>query len=282
LIPVINYCWFGGNPLPEIAQKCILSWRKYFPNYEIKEWNESNYDVHKIPFTDEAYSVKNFAFVSDYARLDIAYNYGGLYFDIDVEIIKSFDDINITEEFMAMESPGRVNSGLAFELKPKNWLLKAHLDYYESKHFINRDGSYNTIVCPIITTKILLRYGLKPEDVIQNINGITIYPTEYFCPKSFKTGIINITENAHTIHHFLSSWQSDEERKLIKQRWDLYAKYSDDELIMDFYNQYETLKNNDCNTMSLKKLSKIFFKRMLKKIKSKCLNILKINKKRNF
>lgn len=94
MIPkIIHYCWFGGNPLPELAQKCIASWKKFLPDYEIKEWNESNYDVRKIPYIEQAYNAKKYAFVSDYARFDILYQYGGIYFDTDVEVIKPFDEI---------------------------------------------------------------------------------------------------------------------------------------------------------------------------------------------
>jgi mannosyltransferase OCH1-like enzyme len=276
MIPVINYCWFGGNPLPEIAQKCISSWRKFFPNLEIKEWNESNYNVHKIPFIDESYSLKYFAFVSDYARLDILYNYGGLFFDIDVEVIKSFDDINISEEFLTMEGPGRVNPGTLMNLNKKNWLLKELMQFYESHHFINRDGSYNTIVSPYITTKILKKHGLKSIDVLQNINGIKIYPTDYFCSKSFNTGIINITENSHAIHHYLGSWLSDEYKNSIKLIWDIYEKYKSDELILDLLKKYDELINHDCYTISLKILIKIVFKRLIKIFRSKIFSILKI------
>src|SRR5215510_15199585 len=113
MIPkIIHYCWFGGNPLSELALKCIASWKKYFPNYEIKEWNESNYDVHKIPYTSEAYNAKKYAFVSDYARFDILYQYGGIYFDVDVEVIKQFGDILNDTGFMGMETLSGCNAGL--------------------------------------------------------------------------------------------------------------------------------------------------------------------------
>lgn len=105
MIPkVIHYCWFGGNPLPDSAKKCISSWRKYLPDYEIKEWNERNFDVKSIPYTREAYRLKKFAFVSDYARMWILYHYGGIYFDTDVEVIKPFNDIIQRGNFMGFEA----------------------------------------------------------------------------------------------------------------------------------------------------------------------------------
>ena len=101
MIPkIIHYCWFGRNPLPDSAKKCIESWRKFFPEYEIKEWNEDNFDVHLIPYVEEAYNAKKYAFVSDYARFWILYFYGGVYFDTDVEVIRPMDDILAKGGFM--------------------------------------------------------------------------------------------------------------------------------------------------------------------------------------
>ena len=113
----IHYCWFGGNPLPETVQRCINSWRKFCPDYEIIEWNESNYNIHKIPFIAEAYDAKKYAFVSDYARLDIIYNEGGIYLDTDVELIRSLDTLLSNNSFMGMEFAGQVATGLALVLK---------------------------------------------------------------------------------------------------------------------------------------------------------------------
>ena len=104
MIPkIIHYCWFGGNPLPELAIKCIESWKKYLPDYEIKEWNESNFDINCCAYVREAYEAKKWAFVSDYARFWILYQHGGLYFDTDVELIKSIDDLIVKGAFMGCE-----------------------------------------------------------------------------------------------------------------------------------------------------------------------------------
>lgn len=140
MIPkVINYCWFGGNPLPASAQKCIASWRKYLPDYEIKEWNESNFDVNIIPYTAEAYKAKKYAFVSDYARFWILYRYGGLYFDTDVEVIRNMDDIIANGAFMGLEkkqagaTPTQlgVAPGLGLGVNPGLGLYKELLDVYD-------------------------------------------------------------------------------------------------------------------------------------------------------
>ena len=214
MIPkIIHYCWFGGNPLPELARKCIASWKKYFPNYEIKEWNESNYDVYKIPYTSEAYNAKKYAFVSDYARFDILYQYGGIYFDTDVEAIKSFDSILKNGGFMGLETTGSVAAGLGIGCNAGLGIAYQILEFYTSLHFINSDGSYNTKTVVEYVTEILKKHGLKNENTIQQFDGFTVYPTEYFCPYSLKTYTLNITDNTYSIHHYEASWLSKNEKK---------------------------------------------------------------------
>lgn len=151
MIPkVIHYCWFGGNPLPQLAQKCIESWKKNLPNYEIKQWNENNFDINIIPYTSEAYKAKKYAFVSDYARLWILYKYGGLYFDTDVEIIKPLDCIIKKGPFMGIEKYDgtgipAVAPGLGLGANPGLWLYAELLDLYSNIHFINQDGTLNLL-----------------------------------------------------------------------------------------------------------------------------------------
>ena len=141
MIPkIIHYCWFGRNPLPELAQKCIASWKKYLPDYEIKEWNEDNFDVNIIPYTAEAYAQKKYAFVSDYARFWIQHKYGGIYFDTDVEVIRPIDDIIARGNFMGFEtdpnsekgdaSNASVNPGLGLGVAPGLGVIIKLLDYY--------------------------------------------------------------------------------------------------------------------------------------------------------
>ena len=226
MIPkVIHYCWFGGNPLPKSAQKCIASWRKYLPDYEIKEWNESNFDVNIIPYTAEAYKAKKYAFVSDYARFWILYKYGGLYFDTDVEVIKNMDDIIAKGPFMGCENEAKagttpsqlgvapglglgVNPGLGLGVNPGLELYGEILDIYKYKHYILPDGSFSTDTVVTITTDLLCKYGLKNTAEEQKIAGILIYPKEYFCPKDWKTGKISFGLNTYTIHHYDATWLS--------------------------------------------------------------------------
>ena len=224
MIPkIIHYCWFGRNPLPELALKCIASWRKYFPNYEIKEWNESNYDVHRIKYISEAYSAKKYAFVSDYARFDILYQYGGIYFDTDVEVIKPFNEIVANNGFMGFEGDEEiagVAAGLGIGCNAGLGIIFQILHLYETLHFINIDGSYNLRTVVEYVTNILIKNGLKLENKIQILDGLTIYPTEYFAPKSNRTGKMNITENTLSIHHYDASWvpESDKWYYKLKQK----------------------------------------------------------------
>lgn len=216
MIPkIIHYCWFGRNPLPESAQKCIESWRKYLPDYEIKEWNEDNFDVNIIPYTAKAYKLKKYAFVSDYARFYILYKYGGLYFDTDVEVIKNMDSIIAKGPFMGCENEAQVgakpvqlgvNPGLGLGVTPCLGLYREILELYKNRHFLLPDGNYPGETVVTITTEFLCQKGLKKANDIQQIDGVWIYPKEYFSPKSYKTGKIHLTKNTYTIHHFAGSW----------------------------------------------------------------------------
>lgn len=215
MIPkIIHYCWFGKNPLPALAIKCIASWKRYFPDYEIKEWNEDNYDVHSIPYIHEAYEAKKYAFVSDYARFEILYKYGGLYFDTDVEVIKPLDDIIARGSFMGCESDGEAASlpvvapGLGLGVMPGHILYKELLSLYSTLHFQNLDGTLNLKTVVEYTTEVLSVHGLENIKDIQCISGIYIYPASYFCPISVKDGKLRITSDTRTIHHYAQSWQS--------------------------------------------------------------------------
>lgn len=214
---IIHYCWFGGNPLPPLAEKCIESWKKYFPDYEIKRWDELNFDVNIIPYTKEAYEAKKYAFVSDYARFYILYKYGGLYFDTDVEVIKPMDDIIAAGPFMGCENPSKadespvklgVAAGLGLGSTPGLEILKEFLDHYNSHHFRRPDGSLDKTTIVTYITDILCKHGLVNTSEIQNVAGLNIYPCEYMCPLDYVTGILNITPKTVSIHHYTASWKT--------------------------------------------------------------------------
>lgn len=219
MIPkIIHYCWFGRGPLPELAQKCIASWKKYLPDYEIKEWNEDNFDVNIIPYTAEAYKAKKYAFVSDYARFWILYQYGGIYFDTDVEVIRPMDDIIERGNFMGFEtdpkpqlkadaSEASINPGLGMGVAPGLGIIKKMLDFYEGRHFEFIPGGIGQLTIVHIATEVLLKSGLKLQQGIQQVDNIWIYPAEYFCPINLKTDRIHVKPNTRTIHHYAGTWQ---------------------------------------------------------------------------
>lgn len=209
MIPkVIHYCWFGGNPLPELALKCIDSWKNFFTDYEIKEWNESNFDLTSCDYIKEAYQAKKWAFVSDYARFKILYEFGGLYFDTDVEVIKNMDDIINNGPFMGTEPTTFVTAGLGLAANSGLGLYKEILDFYGTIHFILPNGQLNEHTVVEYVTEILKKHGYKPSAGITKVNDIIIYPAEYFCPQNYDTGVLTITDNTRSIHHYSATWHS--------------------------------------------------------------------------
>lgn len=221
MIPkIIHYCWFGRNPLPRSAQKCIDSWRTFFPDYEIKEWNEDNFNVNIISYTQEAYSVKKYAFVSDYARFWVLYRYGGLYFDTDVEVIRSMDDILERGAFMGIEVPVKSGSiakrevpavapGLGLGCAPGLAFYQSVLDYYATLHFLDEKGEIIPGTVVKHTTDVLMKYGLRATNEMQEVADVWIYPQDYFNPLDDATGRLNITEHTRSIHWYSKTWVSN-------------------------------------------------------------------------
>ena len=218
---VIHYCWFGGNPLPDLAKKCIASWQKFLPDYEIKEWNEQNFDVNMTLYTTEAYRLKKYAYVSDYVRFWVLYHYGGIYFDTDVEVIRPLDDIIARGSFMGFEGQpglptdnphGRMAAGLGMGVPKDHPFFAQMIDHYNHIHFVKWNGKPSGIV--IHHTNKYLDYRNKKvlDGGIVYVNDLLIYPPEYFCPYNYFTEEMNITENTRTIHHYMTSWRSTQSR----------------------------------------------------------------------
>ena len=207
---IIHYCWFGGNPLPELTVKCIDSWTKYCPEYEIKRWDESNFDINLNDYVKEAYEAKKWAFVSDVARLYAITTYGGIYMDTDVEVLKSLDSILEYDAVTGFESDEMITTGLMACIKNHPMFLE-FLQEYSDKHFVNSDGSFDLTTNVTRITNTCFKYGFVPNNTFQTINNLTLLPKDYLCPKDYKTKKINITENSLTIHHFDGSWLSDEQ-----------------------------------------------------------------------
>ena len=225
MIPkTIHYCWFGRNLLPSSAQKCIDSWRRFFPDYEIKEWNEDNFDVSIIPYTRQAYEAKKYAFVSDYARFWILYHYGGIYFDTDVEVIRSMDDIVKRGAFMGFEldnvksgkSIPSIAPGLGIGAEKGNLIYAEILDKYEHLDFYLPDGTRNNFTMIPMVTGMMQEKGLRLVDELQTVESITIYPNDYFNPFDDITGVLRKTPNTRTIHWYAKTWADNNSPLQIK------------------------------------------------------------------
>jgi len=223
MIPkIIHYCWFGGNPLPELTQKCIASWKKHCPDYEIIEWNESNFDIHCCDYVQEAYEAKKWAFVSDVARLFALVNYGGIYMDTDVEVLKPLDNLLSYEAFSGFEAVDRITTGIMACCKDQP-LFTEFYESYKDDHFLREDGTMDTTTNVTRITDACLKYGVQLNNTMQTVNGLTLFPKDYFCPKDFYSGGLSITDNSYTIHHYDVSWLDDEEKEAQKLR-EKYAK----------------------------------------------------------
>ena len=203
MIPkIIHYCWFGRAAKPAFVHKCIASWKKTLPEYQLIEWNEDNFDVSVNSFCKEAYESKKYAFVTDYVRLEALYKQGGVYMDTDVEILKSLDRFLHHSAFSGFENESFVPTGLMAAEKGNLW-IKELLDYYEDKHFDPQNMTTNTK----IITDTCLAAGLKPNGEYQELsNGVVFYPRTFFCPFDYGNGDNFISEDSHAIHHFSKSW----------------------------------------------------------------------------
>ena len=207
---IIHYCWVGGNPKPQSVLYCIESWKRCCPDYEIREWNETNYDFTKNEYMRQAYEAKKWGFVPDYARLDIVYEHGGIYLDTDVEMVRSFDHLLEHECFFGFEDTGDgeyyVNCGHGFGAAPHHEAVKNARDLYDRLNFTNGDGSLNLLASPYYTTQSLRQLGLVQENRDQALPGVQICASDVLCPKNFRTGKLHQTSRTVSIHHFTASW----------------------------------------------------------------------------
>lgn len=202
----IHYCWFGNNPKSKLIEKCIASWRKFLPEWEIIEWNEENYDVNKNEYISEAYKQKKWAFVVDYARFDILNQCGGIFFDTDVEVLKPIPEKLLEHSaFTGFESDKTINPGLVFAAEAKQPMLQEIMSVYEHKKFGEMiNGRIENIVD--IVTGIMDRNGLKKDNSFQIVEGIAVYPKEYFCCFNHEIQVFEICEETISVHHYAASW----------------------------------------------------------------------------
>lgn len=223
MIPkMIHYCWFGRNPKSDLAEKCIASWKKICPDYEIIEWNEDNFEIENCPlYVRQAYEMKKWAFVTDYVRLQVVYDHGGIYLDTDVELLKKLDLLLSCEAYFGFENEKMVATGLGFGAVKHAKILQEMMQDYQNIPFILPDGSLDRIPCPKRNTQVLLKHGLDTthHDQIQTLDCVTVYPPDYFCPKSFDTGLLRRTKNTFSIHHFDASWYDESQQQSKNNRW---------------------------------------------------------------
>lgn len=210
---VINYCWFSGREMPEYLVRCIESWKYFCPDYEIKRWDESNYDVNKNQYMRDAYSEKKWGFVPDYARLDILYNYGGFYLDTDVELLDSLDRFRNQGAFCGVEKWGNVNMGGCSGAVTGHPMIKKMLDYREKISFGLADGSLNLETCGVYETVPLISEGMRVDNSVQRIGEMTIFSSDFFHPYDYMSGQTVVTENTVSIHHFNGDWLGDDAKK---------------------------------------------------------------------
>lgn len=209
---IIHYCWFGNNELTPLAKKCILSWKKHLPEYEIKVWNEESFDINSNVYVKQAYENKKWAFVSDYVRLYAIYNDGGIYMDTDVEVIKPLDKFLNEKSFTGFEHDNSPITGI-MGAEPKNKWIKSLLDYYEDITFVNDKGELNLTTNVTTITRITQNmYPIELNNTLQSFQDVTFYPFDYFCAKQYNTGKIKKTSNTHTIHHFSGSWLTNKDK----------------------------------------------------------------------
>lgn len=216
---IIHYCWFGKGKKNKLIQNCIESWKKYMPDYEVKEWNEENFDVNSNEYVKEAYNMKKYAFVSDYVRLKALHEFGGIYFDTDIEVLKNFDTILTNKDIYCFEMPDQIMTGVMISQK-KSGIIFEYLKHYDKLKFKNEDGTPNLIPNTKFFTSLLISKGLVLNNKRQIIeNNIEIFPNEYFCAYDMQNCRFEITKNTYTVHHYTGSWNDGKKkvRKNIKR-----------------------------------------------------------------
>ncbi len=217
----IHYCWFGKSSLPKSVEKCINSWKKFCPDYEIVRWDEDNFDVSDNLYAKQALENKKYAFVSDYARLKILYDNGGIYLDTDVELVRPLDDLLVYSGYMGFEKGKFISenersyemaSGLGMGAEPKNEIIALMLSDYDNIPFVDENGNFDTLPCPRRNTLALEKFGFITNGEMQVIDNFCILPPEYLSPKDFVTRKITFTENTYSIHHYDGSYLTKKDK----------------------------------------------------------------------
>lgn len=266
----IHYCWFGGKPLPKLAKKCIKSWKKYLPDYEIIEWNEKNVDLQECPFIKEAYESEMWAFVADYVRTKALNDMGGIYFDTDMEVIKNIDFLFENDTFLGVEDSGKIAVGVWYEKKAKSYLSTKLLKFYRSCDGFDSQNAYAYSIPKIITDLVVDDNFVIGSKKIQKLShNIVIYPREYFYPYSYDRQDNVFTNNTCMIHYYDASWIPKAE-----QRENKIFRLLGKENGQRFINISREAKRN------VKRLGKlVLFPLVIKRSKEKKLKYFEENKK---
>lgn len=213
MIPkIIHYCWFGGNPKSELILRCIDSWKKFLPDYEIREWNEENFDINSNTYVKQAYEAKKWAFVSDYARLYALYTYGGIYLDTDILLLKSLDSFLYDEAFTGFEANDSTATGV-MGCEPGNAFIKDFFEMYSDLQFIKKDGSYDMTTNTSRISKHLCKNGLVPNGKVQVVGGLKVYNQNIFYPNTIGTIFNRYSKKSHTVHLDGQSWKNEEDKR---------------------------------------------------------------------
>ena len=222
---VIHAIWFSDNPLPALYQRCLASWRKYAPDFEIKIWTLDTYQPGRCLFYEQALAHKNWAFASDYARADLLRRYGGIYMDLDVEMVRPIDDLLYNDAYMSFESLDRIECGSGMGARPGHPIIEDICRSYERRPYLKPDGSWDNSTCPVRYTKVIAEHGLVKNGGFQFVEDVTVYPFETLTAKSFDTGVIYNTEHTYTIHHHNGSWISDPAHKAVIERYERIGQF---------------------------------------------------------
>ena len=238
MIPrIIHYCWFGGNPKPKLAKKCIRSWKRKCKEFQFIEWNEENFDIAAAPlYVRQAYEAKKWAFVTDYVRLWAMVNYGGVYMDTDVEVIRPLEPFLKYRAFSGFEDGINIPTGI-MACEKGFPLFNEFLHYYDDASFYNENGEISCVTNVTIITNTCLKKGLKQNNERQSIQGFELFPKDYFCPLSFGSYDLKKTENTVTIHWFAGSWTDNRTKEKRQQRLKQNKRYEIKDKIIHFPNR---------------------------------------------